>query len=323
MSLPVPLPSSKDTDQQLPRTTLLAHFEAFHTTDLPECLGTRPAAGAPHRAVPGRGRGVPSPGELYPPPRHGAWLCRAAGGDKHTAQSHGEQSHVPQERTQALPGVICWHHAAAHIQGSPKIFRPACFSFLKKRLTWLKGAAVKLLAQADNGDDFCGPAGQTHSPVLAAGRGSVAARGAHLYWAPAGDPAEHTVLMEQAGRTQNSPLVPPLPLGSGGAELKGRGSKAARPRGAPQAPRGCGRPGRTARGRAAGLWQGPPGSPRPGTPPAPPATRWSSSTAQHSPGCSAVGEKGSAGWARTHACAHTRTHTRTVTHTHTHTHSLR
>lgn len=146
MSLPVPLPSSKDADQQLPRTTLLAHFEAFCTTDLPERSGTRPAAGAPHRAVPGRGRGVPSPGELYPQPRHGAWLCRAAGGDKHTARSHEEQSHAPQERTQALPGVICWHHAAAHIQGSPKIFRPACFSFLEKRLTWLKGAAVKPLA---------------------------------------------------------------------------------------------------------------------------------------------------------------------------------
>lgn len=46
VSLPVPLPSSKDTDQQLPRTTLLAHFKAFRTTDLPERSGTRPAAGA-------------------------------------------------------------------------------------------------------------------------------------------------------------------------------------------------------------------------------------------------------------------------------------
>lgn len=313
MSLPVPLPSSKDTDQQLPRTTLLAHFEAFRTPDLPERLGTRPAAGAPHRAVPGRGRGVPSPGELYPPPRHGAWLCRAAGGDKHTAQSHGEQSHVPQERTQASPGVICWHHAAAHIQGSPKIFRPACFSFLEKRLTWLKGAAVKPLAQADNGDDFCGPAGQTHSPVLAAGRG------AHLCWAPAGDPAEHTVLMEQAGRTQNSPLVPPLPLGSGGAELVGRGSKAARPRGAPQAPRGCGQAGQDGSGEGGRALAGPPRlSPARDTP----SPAGHQMEQQHRAAQPRLQRRRGEGfsWLGAHprVCTHTHTHTHSHTHAHTH-----
>lgn len=141
--------------------------------------------------------------------------------------------------------------------------------------------------------------------------------GAHLRWAPAGDPTEHTVLMEQAGRTQNSSLMPPLPLGSGGAELEGRGSKAARPRGGPQAPRGCGQAGQDGPGEGGRALAGPPPAlPGPGHPQRRRPPDGAAAPRSTAPAAAPSGRR-----VQLAGRAPTRVHTHA--HSHTHTHSVR